>query len=337
MILVTGGTGLVGSHLLFQLVSKGLAVRAVYRDFTKLEGVRKLFGFYSEDADAYFEQINWSEASLNDIPALEEAFSSVTHVYHCAALISFDPGDFKALVRTNQIGTANVVNLCITNKVHKLCYVSSIATLGKTPDNSKIDEETAWNSTNGNPYALTKHLAEMEVWRGTQEGVPAVIVNPGVIIGPGNWKSGSGKLFRLAAKGLSFYPPGGSGFVSVDDVIRMMVELMESEIENEQFIAVESNLSYQEVLSDIALALGRKVPTKKIPMGLLKLLWRLDWLRGNLSGQQRKLTKAQVASLMKRSYYNTDKARHRLKFEYTPLLSSIEFTTKKFRESNPSL
>jgi nucleoside-diphosphate-sugar epimerase len=331
MILVTGGTGLVGSHLLFQLVSKGLSVRAIYRDSSKLEDVRVLFGFYSEDADTYFEQINWSKATLNDIPALEEAFADVTHVYHCAALISFDPEDFKALVRTNEIGTANVVNLCINHNVRKLCYVSSIAALGKTLDDSKIDEETEWNSARGNPYALTKHLAEMEVWRGTQEGVPAVIVNPGVIIGPGNWESGSGRLFSFAAKGGSYYPPGGSGFVSVDDVIRMMVQLMESDIENEQFIAVESNLSYQEILSDIALALGRKPPKNEIPIGLLKLFWRLDWLRSNFGGQKRKLTKAQVEALMKRSYYNTDKARHRLNFEYGQLLDSIEFTAKKFR------
>ncbi len=336
MILVTGGTGLVGSHLLYQLVSRGLAVRAIYRDFTKLDGVRKLFGFYTEDADAYFDQINWFEATLNDIPALEKAFSGVTHVYHCAALISFDPGDFKALVLANEIGTANVVNLCISHKVLKLCYVSSIAALGKTPDDSAIDEETEWNSNHSNPYSLTKHLAEMEIWRGTQEGVPAVIVNPGVIIGPGNWNSGSGMLFRAAAKGSRYYPPGGTGFVAVGDVIRMMVQLMESEIENEQFIAVEINLSYQEVLSTIALALGCKAPTKKIPKEMLKLFWRLDWLRSSISGSKRKLTKAQVASLMKRNYYDTEKARTALNFEYSPLLKSIEFSAKKFRESNPA-
>ncbi len=337
MILVTGGTGLVGSHLLFQLASKGMPVRAVYRDAAKLETVRKLFAFYTEEADAIFGQIVWSEASLNDIPALEKAFARVTHVYHCAALISFDPGDFKALVRTNEIGTANVVNLCVSHKVRKLCYVSSIATFGKSPIATQIDEDTEWQVGNTNPYALTKHLAEMEVWRGTQEGVPAVIINPGVIIGPGYWESGSGRLFRIADKGSRFYPPGGSGFVSVRDVIQMMVQLMESEIENEQFIAVESNLSYHQVLSDIALALGRKVPRKKIPVWSLKLLWRLDWLSSIFGGRNRRLTKAQVTSLTKRSYYKNDKARHQLGFEFTPLLESIAFSAEKFRESNPSL
>ena len=336
MILVTGGTGLVGSHLLFQLVSKGKPVRAVYRDAAKLDTVRKIFSFYTDKAEAVFEQIEWSEATLNDIPALEKSFSGITHVYHCAALISFDPGDFKALVNTNEIGTANIVNLCILNKVRKLCYVSSIAALGKTMGGLKVDEETEWNSTNANPYALTKYLAEMEVWRATQEGVPAVIVNPGVIIGPGYWDSGSGKLFRIAEKGSRFYPPGGSGFVSVDDVVRIMIQLMESYIENEQYIAVESNLSYQQILSDIAKALGRPVPRVQIPIGLLKLLWRIDWLSNFLLGSKRSLIKAQVTSLMKRSYFENKKVRHQLDFEFTPLEESINFSSRKFRESNPS-
>ena len=337
MILVTGGTGLVGSHLLFHLASKSMPVRAIYRDAAKLDTVRKIFAFYTDEADALFRQILWSEASLNDVPALEEAFSGVTHVYHCAALISFDPGDFKALVRANEIGTANVVNLCINHKVRKLCYVSSIAAFGKSPTNPQIDEDTEWQVADTNPYALTKHLAEMEVWRGTQEGVPAVIINPGVIIGPGYWDSGSGRLFRIAEMESRFYPPGGSGFVSVGDVIRMMVQLMESEIENEQFIAVQSNLSYRQVLSDIALALGRQVPSKQIPVWSLNFLWRLDWLGSLFGGRKRKLTKAQARSLTERSYYINDKACHQLGFEFTPLPQSIAFSAEKFRESNPSL
>ncbi|MGB5236227.1 MAG: NAD-dependent epimerase/dehydratase family protein [Flavobacteriaceae bacterium] len=337
MILVTGGTGLVGSHLLFQLVSKGKPVRAVYRDSAKLETVRKLFALYSDKADTIFTQIEWSEATLNDIPALQKAFSGVTHVYHCAALISFDPGEFKTLINTNEIGTANIVNLCIAHKVRKLCYVSSIAALGKTIGGAKIDEDTEWHSTNSNPYALTKYLAEIEVWRATQEGIPAVIVNPGVIIGPGYWESGSGRLFKAASKGSRFYPPGGSGFVSVGDVIRMMIQLMESDVENEQFVAVESNLSYRQVLSDIATALGRQAPKVEIPIWLLKILWRLDWLSSFLGGRGRRLTQAQVVSLMKRSYYENQKVRHQLKFEFTPLIDSINFSAKKFRESNPSL
>jgi len=336
MDLITGGTGLVGSHLLFQLTSKGAKVKAVYRDSSKLDNVLKLFSYYTEDPETLFARIQWVEAPLNNIPALESAFENISQVYHCAALISFDPNDFKALVRTNEVGTANVVNLCISKNVRKLCYVSSIAALGKTPDRAEIDEETEWKSGHTNPYALTKHLAEMEVWRATQEGVPAVIVNPGVIIGPGFWEGGSGRLFETAAKGSRYYPPGGSGFVSVIDVVNMMIRLMESNIKSERFIAVERNLSYKQILTEISEELGRPAPTVEIPIWILNLLWRIDWLRCFLGGGKRNLSRAQVASLRNRSYYNNNKARQLLGFEYTSLQNGIAFSAKKFKEANPS-
>ena len=125
---------------------------------------------------------------------IEEAFKNIRKVYHCAALISFDPNDFKRLVEVNEEGTGNIVNLSISHKIDKLCYVSSIAALGKDPNSPEVTEQSEWRGTDVNPYALTKYLAEMEVWRGSQEGISTVIVNPGVILGPGFWESGSGRL-----------------------------------------------------------------------------------------------------------------------------------------------
>ncbi|MGI9546089.1 MAG: NAD-dependent epimerase/dehydratase family protein [Flavobacteriaceae bacterium] len=337
MILVTGGTGLVGSHLLLKLVNMGASVKAVYRDQNKLEGVRRVFSIYSEDSEKLLEDIQWVQADLTDLPSLEKAFEDVRHVYHCAAMISFDPNDFQALVQTNETGTANLVNLCVAKKIQKLCYVSSIAAIGKNPNSAMVDEENEWRSTNANPYALTKHLAEMEVWRGTQEGVPAVIVNPGVIIGPGFWDSGSGRLFRVAARGSKYHPPGGSGFVCVDDVVLMMTELMNSKIENERFIAVAENLSYQQVLAKLARNLGRTEPSVEIPFWLLNILWRLDWIWHAVSGRKRKLSQAQVTSLRDRTYYQNEKAREVLGFEYQSLDECMLFSSKIFKESNPAL
>ena len=185
MILVTGGTGLVGSHLLYQLAQAKAPVRAIYRSEQKLDQVLRLFNYYSENAVNLFERVHWIKADIKDISSLQHAFEGVKRVYHCAAMISFDPNDFWELAKINEEGTANVVNLCIANKIEKLCYVSSIAAIGRDPYKAEVTEQSEWKSNDVNPYALTKYLAEMEVWRGTQEGVPAVVINPGVILGPG--------------------------------------------------------------------------------------------------------------------------------------------------------
>ena len=212
MVLVTGGTGLIGSHLLYKLTEQGEKIRATYRVGSDLERVRVIFSYYSDNSESLFKQIEWIEADLNDIPKLTVAFENVTYVYHCAALISFDPSDYKLLRKTNIKGTANIVNLCIAFGVKKLCYVSTIATLGHNP--SLIDEETHWDGNQDQSvYAISKYGAEMEVWRGIQEGIPTVIVNPGVVIGPGFWSSGSGLLFKMTAKGRPFATEGGTGYV----------------------------------------------------------------------------------------------------------------------------
>ena len=336
MILVTGGTGLVGSHLLYHLVQTKSGIRAIYRSEEKLETVRRVFSFYSEDPEGWFNRIEWVRADMNSLPDLENAFDNVRFVYHCAALISFDPTALPELIRANEIGTANVVNLCIANNVKKLCYASSIAAIGKNPASTQVTETNEWYGTQGNPYALTKHLAEMEVWRCSQEGIPVVIVNPGVIFGPGYWETGSGKLFKIADRGSRFYPPGGTGFVTVEDVVRLMILLMHSDIENERFIAVGENKSYFEVLSSLSHHLNRRGPQKQIPYWALELLWRLDWFRRLIFRGKRKLTKAQVISLRHRVYYDSQKAESALDFGFQPLESYMQFCCEKFRESYPA-
>lgn len=210
MILVTGGTGLVGSHLLYALLQKGQQVRAIHRKGSDLNNVKKIFGYYSEDAASLFNSIEWMEANITNIPQLEDAFKGVTQVYHAAAYVDFKPKNYYKLKKANIEGTANIVNLCLTFKVEKLCYVSSIATLGTPVNGQPITEETHWNPESQNSvYAITKFGAEMEVWRGSQEGLKTVIVNPGVILGEGLWHKGSGSIVKRVAKGLTYYTTGG--------------------------------------------------------------------------------------------------------------------------------
>ena len=203
-------------------------VRATHRASSKLEEVQNVFAYYTDTPEASFARIDWVEANITDIPALTEAFQGVTHVYHCAAFISFNPKHYRALKKNNVEGTANVVNLCLSQGVQKLCYVSSVATLGDPLPGQPTTEETHWNPEAKNSvYGITKYGAEMEVWRGTQEGLNAVIVNPGVILGEGYWHSGSGVLVKRAAKGVNYYTDGGTGLVDVRDVVDIMQTRME--------------------------------------------------------------------------------------------------------------
>lgn len=319
MVLVTGGTGLVGSHLLYFLLKKGATVRAIHRKSSKLESVREVFEYYTDHPDSLYNAIEWMEADVTDVPALTNAFEGVSQVYHAAAYISFNPKHFQKLKKANIEGTANIVNLCISHNISKLCHVSSIATLGRTSDGSLIDEQVAWNPEEDNSvYAITKFGAEMEVWRGTQEGVDAVIVNPAVIMGSGYWHSGSGSIVKMVAKGTKYYTTGGVAIVDVRDVVRSMITLMESDIRNEQFVLAAENLSYNELLEKLATHLKVKPPHKSIPKWKLDLARKLDWLHAKLTGGRRRLLKATVNSMYKESYFDGGKITRSLDFKYTP-------------------
>ena len=333
MILVTGGTGLVGSHLLFELSKSQLKIRALYRTKQTIEKVKTVFSFYSNQGDDFFNRIEWLEADLEDLPKLETAFEGVTHVYHCAALISFDPSAYYKLRKTNVTGTANIVNLSIINGVQKLCYVSSIATLGFDP--VKITEDTNWSSEDSQSvYAMTKHEAEMEVWRGIQEGVPSVIVNPGVILGPGFFDSGSGILFKRVYKGLKHYTSGVSGYVAVGDVIKSMIFLMNSDLKNERYIMVAENISFLELLTLISKGLNQHPPQKAVGNFVLSIAWRLDWLTHLLTGKKRKLTKNLCKTLTKKSYYSSDKfLKTNTAFKFKPISEEVSEVCQLFSKT----
>ena len=332
MILVTGGTGLVGSHLLFKLVKKGFKVRAIYRSKKKLDATKHVFSYYTTQVDELFSQIEWVEAHLNDIPALTIAFKDITRVYHCAALVSFDPNDYYRLRNVNIEGTANIVNLCLANSIEKLCYVSSIAAVGHgEPNDTIINEETNWiPEENHNVYAITKYGAEIEVWRGVQEGLDAVIVNPGFIFGPGFWKTSSGSLFKKIHKGLSYYTTGVTGYVDIDDVVNSMLFLMESDIKNERYILVAENLSFKKFATKVAQEFGVRPPYKEVSKMQLQLAWRLDWLNHFLRRKRRKLPKQLANSIVKKHYYSNKKVIADLDLKFKLIDESISETCQFF-------
>lgn len=331
MILVTGGTGLVGSHLLYQLVSQNERVRAIYRREKKLDIVKRVFSYYTDDFLELFNKIDWLESDLLDVPKLTVAFKGIEYVYHCAAFVSFEPDKYQLLRRTNIEGTANIVNLSISNNVKKLCYVSSIAALGESGENALIDEETNWNQEADNSvYAITKYGAEIEVWRGTQEGLPAVIVNPGVIIGGGIWSHGSGNIIKKVFNKLPFYTSGSIGCIDVLDVVKIMIELLKSDIINERYILVAENISYQEFLNTIAEKLLVDPPKKEAKPWLLAIAWRIDWLSHKILGKRRVLVKQMVASLFNKAIYDNNKIKKTLEYKFIDIETSITKVTEQF-------
>ncbi len=331
MILITGSTGLLGSRLLFDLVSKGHQVRAIRREKSRMNCVDHYFSGHPE----LMANVEWVMGDVTDIFSLEEALVGVTHVYHCAARVSFQPSDRDLMHHVNIQGTANVVNACLDNKIAKLCFVSSIAALGRTDTEELIDETASWKTSKLNSsYAVSKYGAEREVWRGIAEGLDAVIVNPGVIIGPGNWKTDSSMLFRQVAKGLKYYTSGVTGFVDVKDVSKAMIGLMESSVVNERFVLVGENKPFRDVMDRIADKIGKPRPGTYAGPLLSGLAWRVEFLKWKITGSKPVITKETARSAAGKYYYSGEKIRKNLGLNYTPVEESIDQAAEVFLKTH---
>ncbi|MDM1043981.1 NAD-dependent epimerase/dehydratase family protein [Myroides sp. 1354] len=332
MILVTGATGLVGSHLLLHLLQQEEgSVRAIYRNTQSINKTKQVFELYH--ALALFEQIQWQQADLLDLPALEKAFEGVTRVYHCAAMISFDPKDEHLMRKTNIEGTANIVNLCIAYQIAKLCHVSSIAALGESlHPSTPITEKTEWNpELYHSDYALSKFGGEMEVWRGTQEGLDVIIVNPGVIFGRGFYREGSSELLYKVHQGFPFYTSGTTAVVSVEDVVSCMIRLMRSNHKNERYILVSDNLDNRELLHFIAALLHKKPASFEIGRFGLALAWRLDAFISVLTRKKRSFTRAIAKASLSRFNYDTSKVEQTLSFQFISYRDFLTELSKSFK------
>ncbi|HEY6159852.1 MAG TPA: NAD-dependent epimerase/dehydratase family protein [Bacteroidia bacterium] len=331
MILVTGGTGLVGSHLLFELTSKGERVRALKRTVSDISLVKKTFSFYSPNPGDLFSKIEWVDGDVTDVNSLHEALKGIDIVYHCAGCVSYDPRDADRIRKINGEGTANVVNVCLTNNVKKLCHVSSVAAFGDVPENKTVTEEMNWKGcASDNYYSLSKYNAEREVWRGIAEGLNAVIVNPSVIVGPGNWNMSSCAIFKESYKGLWFYPNGAAGYVDVRDVARAMIRLTESEVVNERFILSAENLSFRDFANMVHEVLQKKKPSVNAGPFLLGMAWRLEKLRSSITGRTPVLTKTIAQAVNSKAAYSSDKLRTKLDYQFIPLVQSVKETAEIF-------
>lgn len=324
MILVTGATGLVGAHLLYELCSRGQRVRATRRANSNTNFVKWVFKLYTDNVSELFELIEWVDAEVLDYQSLLNATNGVSIVFHTAATVSFSPSQEQNILATNIRGTANVVDACLENGVKTLCHVSSIAALGDRNNNGIIDEECKWQKSKGqSAYARSKFLGENEVWRGYEQGLRVIVVNPSVILGPGRWNSGSGQLFSMVSKGMPFYTDGVTGYVDARDVAKAMVFLtLDTEVNGKRFILNSENLSFKDLFSLIAAVSHKRKPFIRIPETLIHIIYPLIFIV-----TMGKVSKANLKSAFTKSYYSADKIQA-LGFTFTPIAQTIQLMAK---------
>ena len=332
MIFVTGGTGLLGSHLLYNLSQQNAPIRAIFRDENKVKQVFKIFQYYDpENASSLFSKIEWVNCDVLDVVTLEEIMTGCETVYHCAAIVSFDRRDFFKMMKVNRQGTANVVNLSLDLGIKKLCFVSSTSAISSDVDHPQnpLIETNKWVQTpETSGYAISKYSSEKEVWRGVEEGLDVIIVNPSMILGPGNWDDSSLKILRTISNGLKFYTAGANAFVDVRDVTTVMVRLMHSEIKNERFLVTGTNISFKSFFDKVANQIGIKAPSILAGPFLSSVACNLSWLMSIFSGK-RTLTKDSVRSAQSITTYSSEKLLNALPgFQFRSIDETIENTVK---------
>jgi dihydroflavonol-4-reductase len=323
MIFITGGTGLLGTRLICDLLESGEKIRALKRKDSKIDTFLDITQFYALD-QKLLNNLEWIEGDVCDTASLD-AMEGCAQVYHCAAAVSFLKKDRDLLFKINVEGTQNMVNAALRWNIQKFCHVSSTAALGESISDGKITEESLWIKSDGRSnYAITKKAAEMEVWRAMEEGLNAVIVNPSVIIGPGKADQSSASLFSKVQKGLKYYTHGVNGFVDVRDVSAVMLQLMRSNIANERFLVIGENRSFKEVFDQIAINLNMPKPSTEAKPWMALFIWRLEALRSLLFDTEPLVSKENSESAFKKTYYSNEKVKAALLYEFIPIDKSIK-------------
>lgn len=336
VILVTGGTGLVGSHLLFDLCKSGEQVRALKRANSNIAVVKKVFSYYAVNADELLKNIEWVDADLLDVYSIMEAMDGIAEVYHCAAMVSFEQKNEAEMMKINVEGTANMVNAALEKGIKKFCHVSSIATLGRAEHGELSTEETFWKSSpDHSNYAISKYAAEREVWRASEEGLDVVIVNPALIIGAGNWQQSSSNMFSKGYTGMKYYTEGVNGFIDVRDVTALMILLMKSKIKNERFLFSSENTPYRYFFDLMHQEFGRPKANFKVGMLLSNFAWRLEGIRCMLSGTKPLITRETIQSGHRISLFSNEKIKKIFPdYKFISIEQAVKDTCKLYMSDN---
>ena len=329
MNFVTGVTGLIGSHLVLRLAEEGMPVSALFRNENGKSEVFNLFQFYGKEN--LFSQVQWVKGDVDDADDMFDLTEGMHTVFHCAAIVSYHRKEATRMLEVNINGTKNVVNACIENEVKHLIHVSSISALGDSKG-EVIDEETPrdFNDYHSN-YSKGKYLSEQEVWRGIQEGLNATILNPGVIFGPNNCTRSSGTMIARIEKGLPALPAGGSGIVSVLDVVEVMIRAAKQAPTNERYILCAENIRMSELFTKIADALHVKIGKTIAKKWQIKLVFYMEALVEIFTGKRATITREIIRNYDEVKQFDGSKATRAFGFEYRNTFSSIEDTIRYYK------
>jgi nucleoside-diphosphate-sugar epimerase len=300
-----------------------------------MEGIRRVFSYYGDNEEGLLDRMQVFTGDLLELEKLEEAMQGVTEVFHCAAVVSFDPREKQKVIQMNVEATANVVNTCLALGARKLVHVSSTAALGGSVDGAPVTEAFEWKysrATSG--YYISKYESEREVWRGEAEGLQVVVVNPSMIIGPGNWGESSTSLISKCWEGLPFYTEGVNAYVDVRDVAAIMVYLMESDISGERYILASENITFRSLFEKISTALGKPAPRFRVRRWMGELFWRVEWLRSRANGKPSLVTRETTRTAMSVHRYSSQKIRSLPGVRFRPLDETITWTCKLFLDDH---
>jgi nucleoside-diphosphate-sugar epimerase len=322
LVFLTGATGFIGSYILKNLVAKGYAVRAIRRS-------NKLPFYIPQEV---LNEVEWVDGDVLDIVSLTDAMQGADAVIHSAAIVSFAKRERHQMYHVNVEGTANVVNAAVENKVKRFLHISSVAALGRTTKTETVTEQKKWEENKSNThYAISKHHSELEVWRGFAEGLQGVVINPSTVLGYGDWHQSSCAIFKNAYKEFPWYTKGVNGFVGVEDIAEVAVQLLLSDITQRKFIVNAENWSFQQLFNTIADGFGKKHPHKQATKAMGEIAWRLEKLKETFTGKKALLTRetAKIAH-SKTSFDNSAVLKALPGFEFTPLETVIKNSCEKY-------
>lgn len=327
-VLITGATGFLGAHLVLEFLRHGYKVRATYRNESSLNKARKVFSFYPE-TKSFLSNLEWFHLDLFCYNDVVESLKDVDYVVHAAAEVSFNVSNKNRIIENNTRITAVVTDAALACNIKKLCHISSIATLGTSANGDIITEDIRWNSIRGNSgYSISKFYAEMEVWRNIQNGLSAIIVNPSIILGPGDWHSSSTAFFSATASGLPFYTNGGSGFVDVRDVASASRIALESHIEGDRFILSSENLTFESLFLKIAQNLHKRPPFIRIHSAIAKFAAVINQVVALIKRSEPKITLESARAASKVRKYSGLKFSETFDFNYIPINETISFISR---------
>ena len=274
-------------------------------------------------------RVEWIEADLLDVTAVNQALLGCQAVVHTAGMVSFNPRHNAQMWEANVTATELLVDLAMDHPITRFVHLSSVAALGKGKPGEVLDEKSPWEeSLAGSAYGRSKHYGERAVWRGIAEGLPAVILNPSVVLAPGPEVRSSLQLFHYVHRGVPFYTPGELNYVDIRDLTTLLLAALTEPWEGHRFIVSADRVSYQDFFCAVAAAMEKKAPKYQLPLWLLQSLAPLEKGRTRLLGGNPLVTPDMVASLKQPTHYNTQKSVTKGGLRYRPLEESISWVVK---------